>query len=446
MPVRAARLSLLWCLLGCVPAWGQATDTVYSPKATFNLPFNIKPDMQEQVREVQLYVATEPGRAWQLYRNSGPTLKSFPFAANRDGAYLFFVRTVFNDGRAQPPSVEAAPPELRVIVDTQAPRLTLRPLPPRQDQVGVEWDVRDENLDVSSLTLEWRVVGNDWVRLAIDGQPSGQKYWPTPGRGQVEMRLRAKDLAENANATTVPLGGGQAAPADGRQPNYYDQGGSGSRPAGLPNVRYINSTEMNVNYALEDVGPSGVSSVELYYTHNGRNWQRYGENPRKEPPFAVKLPGEGVYGLTLVVKSGAGLGDRPPAFGDAPQMYVEVDLTKPAVQLLSAEPGRGGDSGTLTVTWNAADRNLAGQPISLLYGEAADGPWAPLAQNLDNTGRYVWRVPGGTPYKFFVRVEAADKAGNIGRADSPKPIIIDLAQPKGRLIGVEVTPTTTGNP
>ena len=55
--------------------------------------------------------------------------------------------------------LETAQPELRVIVDTQPPRISLRPLPVRQDQVGVEWDVRDDNLDATSLVLEWRVIG-----------------------------------------------------------------------------------------------------------------------------------------------------------------------------------------------------------------------------------------------------------------------------------------------
>ena len=43
----------------------------------------------------------------------------------------------------------------------------------------------------------------------------------------------------------------------------------------------------------------------------------------------VELPGEGVYGLYLVVKSGVGRGKTGPKNGDMPQMRIEVDTTPP---------------------------------------------------------------------------------------------------------------------
>jgi hypothetical protein len=91
----------------------------------------------------------------------------------------------------------------------------------------------------------------------------------------------------------------------------------------------------------------------------------------------------------------------------------------------------------LTVTWTARDKNIAATPISISYAEEKNGPWKPLAEGLDNTGSHTWRVPAGTPFKFFVRVEATDKAGNVGTAESLRPAIVDLAVPKGRLLGVE---------
>ena len=45
--------------------------------------------------------------------------------------------------------------------------------------------------------------------------------------------------------------------------------------------------------------------------------------------------------------------------------------------------------------------------------EQPDGRWTQIAANLPNDGRYVWTMPvSGVPYKFYVRVEAVDKAGN----------------------------------
>jgi hypothetical protein len=146
---------------------------------------------------------------------------------------------------------------------------------------------------------------------------------------------------------------------------------------------------------------------------------------------------EGLYGFTLVVRSGVGLGDSPPQVGDPPQVWVEVDWTKPSVEDVAAVVGRGPDTGKLTVTWRALDKNMAAQPITLSYAQQKDGPWTPFARDLENTGRYVWRMDQNVPFKFFVRVEAKDKAGNVGSADTDKQAIVDLSQPKGVILGVE---------
>jgi hypothetical protein len=317
-------------------------------------------------------------------------------------------------------------------------------LPFRGDQAGVEWEVRDDNLDLNTLQIDYRGQdAGDWQALSVELQAAGQRYFAAPRAGNVEVRLRVRDRADNQATASVivPSAGMPAAAYDAARRDTLNQDSShrmprGQVPAG-PNVKVVNSTEINLNYSLEEVGPSGVSLVELWYTTNGQSWQRYGEDQDKASPFTMKVNGEGTFGLTLVVKSGVGNGDRPPQLGDPAQMWVEVDLTKPAVQLLSAEPGRGPEAGTLTVAWSAADKNIQPQPISLFYAEQAEGPWNVMATNLDNTGRFVWRIPPAAPYRFFVRVEVADRGGNLGRAETTRPVIVDLSQPKGKLLGID---------
>jgi hypothetical protein len=151
----------------------------------------------------------------------------------------------------------------------------------------------------------------------------------------------------------------------------------------------------------------------------------------------VEVDGEGLYGFTLVVRSGVGLGDQPPQVGDPPQVWVEVDLTKPAVRLGPIEVGRGADKGRLTITWTATDKNLGAQPITLSYARQAGGPWEPIASRLENNGRFVWQMPKDVPYQFFVRAEAADRAGNVGADETPRPVSVDLSLPKGVIVNVE---------
>lgn len=443
MSVRALFATVLICLLPTAVLHGQAPETAYSKQPGFRIPFQIDAGEQPRLREVQLLVLDEATRTWRSYKTVGPEQRFFSFRAERDGVYNFLVRTLDVEGKFFPEKLEGAPPGLRVIVDTQAPVATLRGMPQRQDQVGIEWEIRDENLDVRSLQIEYRSQGvGDWLNLTVEPQSAGQRYWNPQVRGPYEVRLRVRDRADNQGTAYlfIPIAGGGDAGI--RDRGSYDSGyanPSSNRTIGrqAAPAKIVNSTDIKLDYKLEDVGPSGVSVVELWYTRDGRSWQRYGEDPDKTPPFDAKLPGEGVYGLTLVVKSGVGIGDRPPQPGDQPQMWIEVDLTKPNVQIQSVEAGRGHDSGTLTVTWKADDKNIAPQPITIYYAEQADGPWTPMAGGLENTGRYNWRIPPNTPFRFFVRVEALDKGGNIGRADTKQPVIVDLATPKGRLIGVD---------
>jgi hypothetical protein len=438
MPARVLwSAGLLW-LAASVPAWGQAPDIIYVRQPSFRIPFQIDPAEQARLREVQLLLSEDHGQTWRYHASVGPDQRFFPFRAERDGLYLFMVRTKDVDGRLFPPSLDGARPGLRVMVDTQLPVVALRPLVPRAEQVGVEWEVRDDNTDLDSLQLEYRAQhGGDWLPLRAEPQAVGQKYWTPSVRGPLEVRLRVRDRADNQGSALLflPAAGAPPSPSTpGEPPPPVRPAPSGS------SMKVVGSTEINLNYDLQDVGPSGVSVVELWFTRDGRSWQRYGEDPDKTSPFLMKVPGEGVYGLTLVVRSGVGLGDRPPQLGDPPQLWIEVDLTRPAVQVISAQAGRGADAGTLTVTWTATDKNLTPQPISLFYAEQPDGPWNPIATALDNTGRYVWRVPPAAPPQFYVRVEAIDRGGNIGRSDTAKPVIIDLSQPKGRLLGVDVVP------
>jgi hypothetical protein len=445
MPVRAVLGMLLMMAIG-QHAVAQQPEIVYCKQPGFRIPFQIEPGEQSHLREVQLFLYDDLARQWKLYKSVGPEQKFFSFRAERDGRFSFLVRTLDSDGKFYPATLENTAPGLQVIVDTQSPIATLRALPQRQEQVGVEWEVRDDNLDIASLQLEYRSQGlGEWQPLTIDRQANGQRYWVPQMRGPYEARLRVRDRADNIGTAYLLLPGGGDV---GRRGNY-DSGYANPPPKSMGQLaapaKIVNSADIKIDYKLEDVGPSGVSLVELWYTRDGRNWQRHGENNRKEPPFEAKLPGEGVYGLSLVVKSGVGLGDRPPQSGDPAQLWIEVDLTKPTVQTPVVEVGRGVDSGTLIVTWRADDKNMAPQPITIYYAEQADGPWTPMAGGLENTGRYNWRIPSGAPFRFFVRVEAIDKGGNIGRADTKQPIIVDLSTPKGRLLGVDsVQPA--GNP
>ena len=88
-----------------------------------------------------------------------------------------------------------------------------------------------------------------------------------------------------------------------------------------PRLHMVNSRQVTLDYEVANCGPSGLGSVDVWISQNeGRTWQHYynEENLNMAGPpdikpglgalrrsITVELPGEGVYGLSLVVQSGA---------------------------------------------------------------------------------------------------------------------------------------------
>lgn len=206
-----------------------------------------------------------------------------------------------------------------------------------------------------------------------------------------------------------------------------------------PPVRLVNGKSIRMNYKLKDVGPSGVSTVELWYTQDGKHWQKADQSLPPMPPYTLNVKDDGLYGFTLLARNGLGLSKAAPVLGDAPQIWVEVDTAAPQVQLGDAKFGISAQVRQLMITWKVSDKNLAQHPISLAYAERAEGPWMPIASNLDNTGSYLWHLSAQLPSRYLIRVEATDLAGNVGAACSREPIVMDLSQPSVCILSVEAS-------
>ena len=410
----------------------------YTRVRLFKIPFQTDPN-DRRIREVQLFASADLGRSWQHRATATPEQGAFQFEADRDGCYWFAVRTIDFANQPHPPSMDGARPGLKVCVDTVPPIIDLHMVPSRDGMPSVAWDIRDDNLDLPSLRLDYRARGGvDWLPIRMEPSVSGQATWNPSVPGPLEVRLRARDRAMNEAEKIIALGGATDAAGIGQATNPYN----GDLPApGDPAVRRVKSKSITLNYEVEK-GPSGISKLELWITRDGRTWMKYSQDlSRVTLPASIPVTEEGLYGLTLVATSGAGLAEPAPQPGDRPQLWVDVDVTPPAVKILGVDVGRGADAHKLRITWDAKDKNIAPQPITLSYSESGEAPWTPIAPKLENTGQYVWTMPPEVPYKFFVRVEAVDLAGNVGVARTGQPVNVDLTVPKARLNTAESGPS-----
>jgi len=255
---------------------------------------------------------------------------------------------------------------------------------------------------------------------------NASKDLPVPGKTEEsmlpEMNNKPDEAAAGKQAKTMP------------ELAMLDRQTQQARP---PAVRMVKTKRITINYEVKDVGPSGISGVELWCTQDGKTWKKRDMSHKVKPPYVVDVEEEGLYGFTLLAKNGIGLGPEAPKPGDLPQIWVEVDMTRPVVHLTGVNASSTGKVQNVIVHWKANDKNLGPRPITLSYAPCEEGPWQVMAANVPNTGRYVWPMPPETPARFLVRVEAADLVGNVGSAQTPKPVLMDRAQPVVNILNVD---------
>lgn len=422
----------------------------YTRHSSIKIPYNIDPN-EKRIRQVLLYVSEDEGKSFSQVAAVTAGEREFKFNARRDGWYWFATQTQDNQGQLNPPTIQQLQAGLKICLDTVPPQVTLRGASPRDYPVGVEWDIRDEAADVLSMRLDYRPVGGpNWLPLSPPQVVQGQFGWnPTVG-GALEVRLQVRDRAGNQSEQTTTVQAGLGNP----NPNPNPGPGPGPGPGGvLPgptpsNVYYVPKRRVSLNYDVENVGKSQVQEVEVWVTEDGRSWTKY-NTTKPSKTYTVELAQERRYGFTLVAVSGVGLAERRPLAGDPPQVWVEVDETRPQVRLLAVDVGQGQETGKMSIRWVATDKHLEATPITLSYGTDAQGPWTTIEKSLANDGRYIWQMPPqeGLPFQMFIRVEAVDRAGNVSFDMTQRPVAVDLLVPKAKVIGVTpAQPGPTGPP
>ena len=233
----------------------------------------------------------------------------------------------------------------------------------------------------------------------------------------------------------------------------------------------INYLAFDVGYEVESRGPSGISRLDLWVTRDeGRTWIKWpGFHDGKATSIRVNLnvptnaQTEGTYGFRVVPVSGAGLSEREPTAGDAPDLRVIVDVTPPQLDLFQpvSDPT---NPDTLVIQWKATDKNFTDEPITIEWSDKPTGPWQPVASGSDVvqavagsspilkklpnlvsvptvvvagvTGQYAWRIPTGLPPRVFLKVCARDAAGNVREVITRDPILVDLIKPRAKINGI----------
>jgi hypothetical protein len=344
-------------------------------------------------------------------------------------------------------------------------RLASRPVvdnlpPPTTAETGSSSDAWRANQQPAepSVTQERLPPPGESGNAAANSQPSPAASGVTPSTNSVY---------ETAGSSASPVPSYEPLPT---QPAYRENGASSRRwsdftprtappaeevmptpqpaePVEAPTAqrpRLTNSRRFSLEYDIQTVGPEGVSAVELWgTTDGGRTWVKWGSDPDKNSPFDVEVNHEAAYGFRIVVVGKNGLATTTPRAGDAADIWVGVDLTRPVAKLTGAAYGQGEAAGKLDIRWQADDTNLGSRPISLAIGDRPDGPFTPIAAGLPNTGQYFWAYDPRSPRQIYLRLEVRDDAGNIAIDQLTEPIKVEGLEPKGQIRGF--SPGPAGN-
>lgn len=503
-------------------------DAEYLSERDWQIPITLSETIRKEAQSLTLYVSNDQGKSWKKETNAKPSDEFFKYVAPGDGVYWLSVSYVNRAGKTIPAKEAELLPLQKIVVDTKRPEVKVQALERMNDEVTVSWDVKDEHLDLNSLTLQYRAKGDSaWKAVALTPVASGKKQFSTGANGAVSVRVSAKDRAGNLGedlvdimATTmvtsnqVPAAGGSTPmlpPPAGNTPSSVGASGgntntvpsltgnsaqppkpdavlpppvsmntapnltnnppslnpaasapakpvdSGFKPSSsVPNnavtsggggfsgynrgqpgpVLWSNSLHLDLDFDVK-AGPSGVGALELYYTLDaGKSWQLLDKREDATRPFSVDVPGEGIYGFTMIVKNKAGVGRQAPAPGELPEVRVGVDTTAPVCELITPLETVPGSKDLINIKWTAIDANLASGPVKLEWSENPNGPWHQIVDKQPNNGVFRWRVPQNTPYQVFLKIEVTDVAGNVGQYITREPVLVDLQMPEVKIKGL----------
>jgi hypothetical protein len=488
--------------------------TKFTNKKNFKLPVaNLTPAERSKLKALCLYCRT-PNTNWVRCATIDPMNEYFVYKAEQDGEYWFIVASEDRSGRVYPSLEEMHHPNLRVIIDTRSPTITIDEVQKLPQGVMLQCSMQAQFPDPESLRVVCKnSSGTETTANPMTGRPG--MFLITPQDG-IPLRVVGYDLCKNAASQSLFLdklangaagasaGAGQSEPADwrGKQtepilanssplptnppaivPEIKNEMPNESRPAfkadminpeagnpqafppapivnpqplpvvpeftpqqpspaattsiGLPsgNRTILPTTQAFIEYRVDQLGSSGIGKVQVYMTSDqGQSWTLLKEDFTKRSPVEIKLPGEGVFGINVVLTNGYGFGGNPPRSGEAPSCLIEVDSTRPAVQIQPPEILL--DGAGLEIRWTASDRNMSAEPITLLYRTSPGARWEPIARGVKNDGHYRWAFPRNVGTQFFFRVEAVDQVGNVGHSETPNALTLDMTVPQATVIRV----------
>ncbi len=348
------------------------SEPYYWRQRVFFVPYqpNANDPQADKIDKVQLLVSRDGGRQWAMLQEAEPHVRGFSYHAAADGEYAFALRMSDRRGKVWPEQIAA--PLLRVVVDTQPPRLRLDASVDAMGRVVVRYEATDLQLKPQTLQIQTQIDNGPWQRVALDppdvSQPDrllGKLAWRPPSAGsRLNIRAAIEDAAGNpgtaATSSTLvgplldPEAGPQLSSPTGGDSNWY-------APNDAPLATSPPHPDVPPRPAVDwptgpSLGSASAPSVDPFAPTDG---PRFGD----PPPAAATTPA-------------ASTSNSPPT-------HFASDVSAPALLAGQSDAGDARPAVQLDATWTtttppatpAPTVPSAGPPSASPPPSAASPPW-----------------------------------------------------------------------
>jgi len=417
-----APLGLLASLLVATAgaAEGIPTGEQLTNKLRFKIPFTFEAEELSRAgaQEVQLLESRDQGSTWRRVQSVPPTEGRFTFQAPGSGSYWFSLRMIDRDGRQHPAGKPR--PGLRVRVDADPPVVQLSLTQASPGTLHAEWEIDDEQLEMSTFRLRYRQTGNqEWTRLSPLPQKRSQHDIKIQQGGLVTVELTVSDLARNETRVQKSLQ--VEGPAGGSGPRRGERVAQGIRgmEAGDP---------LRMATEFPDAGRLRAQARSAQSAQIAKTVPT--EAPPESPPGSEIAPPRPVVGgpvtrfpaqvTSAVPKEDAGQ-PTPPAVGRGPRLVNTLRFqVKYALQSVTPE-------------------DVASVELYLTSDDGAT--WQLYGTDDDRRSPFPVEVP--EPGEYGLQLVVRDKAGQgvpAPRDGTPpvQKVLIDQRAPELELLGVSL--------
>lgn len=406
---KLALMALFW--FGYSVASGQErqdhspTTTVptrLTKQADFGIPFQLSKNPATRPSEVQLYVATAGGQDWKLYQRQRPDAQGFQFRATKDGEYWFAVRTADRNGKLI--AHQGWQPEMKVIVDSQAPRLQLQLKSIGVGQWEATWKSEDPNLAPHTFQLDYQTTTGTWQPITVE-RPAADE-WRQEWIGSVNwtmnsppqplvVRARILDRAGNAKEvkeTSAARAASAAAQAPVGQVRPFDR----FTDDRFTNDRFTDNGTTK-NWQLRDVNeaPSGSTPSLPSFLDDVRPSDRYGAAADRELWSQDRAPRPQYAPISSSIS--------PPVANQLADTIDRVENPRSQVQYIT--------SPTFALDYDLFDIGPRGaQRVELWITRSGSDQWELYGADADRESPFDVRLREEGLYGFRILVHAFDKS------------------------------------